>query len=80
MSTKYFDEPYYAVLKSRDGETTDSISECIEVGSLVLILGTRGDCFGFITENQFNTFDKDREVPWWGEKEDFEPIQLLTYT
>ena len=78
MSLKLFDKPYYAVLKSRDGETTDLISSCIEVGSLVLILGTSGGCFGFITEDQFDTFDREHETSWWGDKEDFEPIQLLT--
>ena len=72
---KYYGEPYYAVAINKSG-VTRSICD-LTVGDLVMIVGEDGDNLAVILEDEFETWAKGVSA-YWGKREDFEPIQLLT--
>ena len=74
---KYYDEPYYAVAINKSG-VTRSICD-LTVGGLVMIVGEdaeNGNNLALVLEDEFETWTEEVST-YWGEREDFEPIQLL---
>jgi len=72
---KYYDEPSYAVAINKSG-VSRSICD-LNIGDLVMIVGEDEDKLAVILEDEFETWAKGVST-YWGEREDFEPIQLLT--
>jgi len=75
---KYYDEPYYAVTINKSG-VSESIYD-LNIGDLIMIVGedSDGEHILVILEDEFETLAKGVSTTYWGEREDFEPIQLLT--
>jgi len=75
---KYYDEPYYAVAINKSG-VSRSIYD-LSIGDLVMILGEDAEdekTLALILEDEFESWTKE-DSTYWGKREDFEPIQLLT--